>query len=181
MLLHKHQRPVRTCITDHGPGPSCCWPLPRPPHQSRLDSRRLLPLPSGQKQGKPHCSVPWSLAAPEPLCSNCMQLTLAPSCNISECAFKRYNCKGWENREWLETPLLGVVQVLWLGLSEAVCAIARFPPALPVPCFLTAAALAPCSPSSQWREEVTFWTIWWEVGKAQAERVRSVHLTQKDC
>lgn len=64
-------------------------------------------------------------------------------------------------------------------LSVAVCATARFPPALPVPCFLTAAALAPCSPRSQWREDVVFWTIGWEVGKA-APWVRSVHLTQKD-
>lgn len=61
------------------------------------------------------------------------------------------------------------------GLSTA-----RFTPALPVPCFLTAAALAPCSPSSRWRKEVMFWTIWWEVGKA-VPWVRSVHLTQKDC
>lgn len=30
-------------------------------------------------------------------CSSCVQLTPAPSCSVSECAFKRYSCKGWEN------------------------------------------------------------------------------------
>lgn len=155
---------------------SCCWPLPRPPHQSRLYSRRLLPLPSGQKQGKPHCSVPWDLAAPEPLGSNCVQLTPAPSCNISECAFKSSNCKGWENpRVTGNASLWGgagsVTRCQWrpvpqLGLLTSACAL------FPDSCCTS-------SPCSQWRKEVMFWTIWWEVGKA-VSWIQSVHLTRKD-
>lgn len=161
--LHAATQTPKTCTYVHywpRPGLSCCWLLPRL-HQSRLDSRRLLPLPSGQKQWKPHCSVPWGLAAPEPLCSNCVQLTPASSCNISECAFESSICKGWENLR-LETPLLGVGQVPWLGVG-GVCHSSVYA-RLPVPCFPDSCCTS--SPHSRWRKEVMFWTIWWEVGKA---------------
>lgn len=74
--------------------------------------------------------------------------------------------KGWENLRVIgnpPTPRVGA------GFRDSTGTLAAYPtqlpftPAVPVPWFLTAAALASLLPKAQWRREITFRNVCWEV------------------
>lgn len=48
-------------------------------------------------------------------------------------------------------------------VSGSLSHMTPFTPTVPVPWFLTAAALASLLPRALWRREVTFGNVWWEV------------------